>query len=94
MGFAGVSFSTAANTLLQLRVPDELRGRVMSVYSLLFMGSTPVGGLFIGATAHSFGVPDALLICAAVCLAGIGGALLYGRRHPEIGTPAVRPAPG
>jgi len=52
---------------------------VMSVYSLLFMGSTPVGGLFIGATAHSFGVPDALLLCAAICLAGVGAALLYGR---------------
>ena len=92
MGFAGVSFSTAANTLLQLRVPDELRGRVMSVYSLLFMGSTPVGGLFIGATAHTFGVPDALLLCAAICLAGVGAALLYGRGR-EAGKAPGQPEP-
>jgi MFS family permease len=82
LGFAGVTFSTAANTFLQLRVPDELRGRVMSVYSLLFMGSTPVGGLLIGGAAHTFGVADALLLCAALCLAGVAGALLYGRRDP------------
>jgi MFS family permease len=82
LGFAGVSFSTAANTFLQLRVPDELRGRVMSVYSLLFMGSTPVGGLLIGGAAHAFGVADALLLCAGLCLVGVAGALFYGRRDP------------
>jgi MFS family permease len=80
LGFAGVSFSTSANTLLQLRVPDELRGRVMSVYSLLFMGTTPVGGLLIGTAAGAFGVPDALLLCAGLCLLGVAGAMLYARR--------------
>jgi MFS family permease len=80
LGFAGIIFSTTANTLLQLSVPDHLRGRVLSLYFLLFAGSTPIGGLLIGATSDAFGVPAALLLCAALCLAGLGGALLYRRR--------------
>ena len=54
----------------------------MSVYSLLFMGSTPVGGLFIGARADSFGVPKALLLCAALCLTGVGAPLSTARTGP------------
>jgi MFS family permease len=77
LGFAGISFTTAANTVIQLRVPDDLRGRVSSLYFTLFAGSTPIGGLLIGATASLFGVPDALLICAVLCLLGVLGALIY-----------------
>jgi hypothetical protein len=79
LGLAGVIFTTTANTLLQLRVPNELRGRVMSVYLLLFLGTTPIGGLLVGTLARSLGVGEALVLCAALCLAGIGAALLYGR---------------
>lgn len=80
LGFAGISFTTAANTLIQLRVPDELRGRVTSLYFLMFAGSTPLGGLIIGSAANAFGVPDALLLCASLCLVGVGVAMLYRRR--------------
>lgn len=79
LGFAGILFSTSANTLLQLIVPDELRGRVMSIYMLLFAGSTPIGGLLIGGLSGRIGVSEALLICAALCLLGVGVALLYKR---------------
>ncbi|MCC7447662.1 MAG: MFS transporter [Anaerolineae bacterium] len=48
LGFAGIMFSTTSNSLLQLIVPDHLRGRVMSLNVLLFMGSTPIGGFLIG----------------------------------------------
>jgi MFS family permease len=87
LGFAGVTFGTTANTLLQLNVPDHLRGRVMSLYFLLFAGSTPIGGLLIGSVSGLVGVPAALLLCAALCGAGLGGALLYRR------TMSVRPIP-
>jgi MFS family permease len=80
LGFAGILFSTSANTLLQLNVPDELRGRVMSLYMLLFAGSTPIGGLLIGTLSNIIGVSETLLLCAALCLLGIGGALVYRRR--------------
>lgn len=79
LGFAGISFATTANSLLQLNVPDELRGRVMSLYMLLFAGSTPIGGLLIGSVSDLMGVSAALLICAGLCLLGVGGALLYRR---------------
>ncbi|HJZ46548.1 MAG TPA: MFS transporter [Roseiflexaceae bacterium] len=83
LGFAGILFSTSANTLLQLAVPDALRGRVMSLYMLLFAGSTPIGGLLIGTLSNLIGVSETLLICAGLCLLGIGGALAYHRasRH-------------
>jgi predicted MFS family arabinose efflux permease len=77
LGFAGILFSTSANTLLQLTVPDALRGRVMSLYMLLFAGSTPIGGLLIGTLSNIIGVPETLVICAGLCLLGVGGALLY-----------------
>jgi MFS family permease len=80
LGLAGVLFTTTASTLIQLRVPDELRGRVTSVYQLLFMGSTPIGGLLIGVLAHAFGVAVALLVCAGLCLASVVGAYVYWRR--------------
>ena len=77
LGFAGVTFATTANTLLQLKVPNELRGRVVSLYFLLFAGSTPIGGFLTGVAASTFGVPIALLLCAFLCLTGIGGVALY-----------------
>jgi MFS family permease len=83
LGFAGISFTTAANTVIQLRVPDDLRGRVSSLYFMLFAGSTPIGGLLIGGAASLFGVPDALLLCAVLCLLGVGAALVYQRRSGQ-----------
>jgi MFS family permease len=77
LGFAGILFSTSANTLLQLSVPDALRGRVLSLYMLLFAGSTPIGGLLIGSLSNVIGVSKTLLLCAVLCLIGIGGALVY-----------------
>jgi MFS family permease len=80
LGYAGIIFTTTASTLLQLRVPDALRGRVTSLYLLLFMGSTPIGGLLVGTSAHAWGVPAALVLCAVLCLLGVGGAMLYQQR--------------
>lgn len=80
LGAAGIVFTTSANTLIQLTVPDALRGRVVSVYWLLFAGSTPIGALFIGSLANLIGVPETLLLCAALCLIGVGGAWVYWQR--------------
>jgi MFS family permease len=80
-GLMGVMATTTANTLLQAQVPDDLRGRVMSLYLLLFVGSTPIGAAVIGQLSTSVGVPRALLWCAALCLLGIGCAGVYAWRH-------------
>ena len=77
LGFAGITFATSANSLLQLSVPDALRGRVMGLYMLLFAGTTPIGGFLIGTLSNAIGVSWTLLICAGLCLLGVGGALVY-----------------
>jgi MFS family permease len=68
VGFAQISFSATANTALQTVAPNHLRGRVMSVYMLVFAGSTPLGNLFIGGLAHLFGGPLALFVGGALSL--------------------------
>jgi MFS family permease len=83
LGFAGIMFTTSANTLLQLTVPDALRGRVLSLYWMLFAGSTPIGALLIGALSRSIGVPETLLICAGLALLGVGIGAAYGRRAAQ-----------
>ena len=80
LGFAGIMFTTSANTLLQLAVPDALRGRVLSLYWMLFAGSTPVGALLIGTLSKVLGVPETLGLCAALSLLGVGLGAAYGRR--------------
>jgi MFS family permease len=89
LGAAGILFSTAANSLLQLTVPERLRGRVMSIYYLLFVGSTPVGAFLLGSTSSLFGVPLALLLCGGLCLLGMCGALLL---HRQVADSAARKA--
>jgi len=59
VGLSQIIFLTRCNTAVQMTVPDELRGRVVSVYMLVFAGMTPVGALLVGAVAEAFGVPAA-----------------------------------
>ena len=68
VGVGGISMAATANTVVQLAVPDRLRGRVMSVYTTVFAGSTPVGGLATGAIASTAGVPFAIGLGAALSL--------------------------
>jgi MFS family permease len=62
VGVGGITMAATANTVIQLTVPDELRGRVLSVYTTVFAGSTPVGGPVMGAIAGGFGVATALVV--------------------------------
>jgi MFS family permease len=61
-GWGTISMAATCNTLIQLNVPDVLRGRVASVYTTVFAGSTPFGGIFSGAAASVGGPPTALII--------------------------------
>jgi MFS family permease len=77
VGFSQIVFSAAANTTLQTVAPDYLRGRVMSVYMLVFAGTVPLGNLFTGGIAHLFSAPIALLTGAVISLiAAIVGWIL------------------
>jgi len=81
IGGFGIIFLTSASSLLQLIVPNELRGRVMSLHVLLVMGSTPIGGFLIGALSDRIGVSVALFTCSILCLVGVGASLYYQQRH-------------
>lgn len=61
-GFGAISMAATANTMIQLAVPDVLRGRVVSLYTTVFVGSTLIGGLFSGVVASGFGGAPAALI--------------------------------
>ncbi|MBV9713051.1 MAG: MFS transporter, partial [Ktedonobacteraceae bacterium] len=61
VGFTQIAFTAVSNTTLQTVTPDHLRGRIMSVYMLVFNGSIPLGNLFTGGLAHLFGASIALL---------------------------------
>lgn len=72
VGFFMMTETTSSNTLIQAMVPDELRGRVMAVYSMMFMGMAPFGSLFAGAIASGLGAPLTIAIGGAACMAGAG----------------------
>ena len=71
VGFAQIAFSATANTTLQTVAPDHLRGRVMSVYMLVFAGSIPFGNLFTGGLAHLLGAPVALFMGASLSMIAV-----------------------
>lgn len=69
VGFFLTLFTTTANTRVLSLTPDALQGRVMSVYSLLFLGVTPFGSCFAGFFAERYGAPAAMIVGAAITLA-------------------------
>ncbi len=71
----------SSNTLIQTMVPDKLRGRVMAVYSMMFMGMAPLGSILAGLVADKLGAPRTVLMGAVVC---VGGALVFLKRMPQL----------
>jgi len=76
-GIAVLVFSTTANTLLQLGSEPHVRGRVMALYALVFLGGTPVGAPLIGAAAEHLGPRSGLLIGGVLSAAAAGAAAVY-----------------
>lgn len=69
-GFSATSQMAATNTVVQNRVPDELRGRVMAVYATMFMGVQPIGSLVAGGVAKRIGAQDTMTVFGLLVLAG------------------------
>ena len=65
---AFIAIFATSNTLVQLIVPDSLRGRVMSIYTLVFIGTSPIGSLMAGLIARRVGASDTTIFCAVVSL--------------------------
>jgi MFS family permease len=81
LGICGILFSTTANTRLQLLSPSSLRGRVMGLYTWLFMGMAPVGSMLVGWLAQWSGTQPMVLETAGICALGVAAALWYARRN-------------
>ncbi len=77
VGFAATVQMAATNTIVQSRVPDELRGRAMAVYATMFMGVQPIGSLIAGGVAKHIGAPYTLAIFGSLVL--FGGIFFFFR---------------
>jgi MFS family permease len=77
LGAASIAFAATANSSLQVTAPDHLRGRIMGLYVLLFLGSTPIGGELTGLMAEHIGTRLTVGIEAGICAIGIVAALAY-----------------
>lgn len=89
LGFAMSSFGASINTRLQISSPPELRGRVMSVYTMVFVGSTPIGNLIVGVVAAQASVGIAFLVAGIPTLAaGLLAAYLWRRQEQRALTAA------
>jgi MFS family permease len=87
VGAASVGFLSRGNSTLQLQAEPNMRGRVMALWSVAFMGSTPIGGPIAGAVAEHWGGRAGLVLGAAACLVAAGLGLVVMNRLNR------RPAP-
>lgn len=90
IGWGMMTTMASINTLIQVSVPDSVRGRVVSAYTLSFMGMAPLGGLQAGAVAQVWGVPWALRVgacAAALAVLLLARWILPGPAREETGEP-------
>lgn len=81
VGFSMMVQMASSNTLIQSMVPDRLRGRVMALYSMMFLGMAPFGALLSGILANFMGAPSTVALGGAVCIAG---AVVFRSHLPKI----------
>jgi MFS family permease len=81
VGFTMMTQMSSSNTLIQAMIPDHLRGRVMAVYSMMFMGMAPLGALMAGSLASIIGAPETVALGGAVCIMGAG---IFALRLPKL----------
>jgi MFS family permease len=86
-GFTLMTQMACANTLIQAMVPDRLRGRMMALYSMMFMGMSPLGGLFSGLLADWIGAPWTVAIGGIAC---VGAAGIFYLKLPAVRLEAER----
>ena len=87
VGFCMMLQMSSSNTLIQAMVPDHLRGRVMAMYTMMFMGMAPFGSLFAGALAERLGATFTVSVGAVACICA---AVLFFFHLPRIRVEARR----
>ncbi|HET6505441.1 MAG TPA: MFS transporter [Baekduia sp.] len=89
-GAASVVFSSSTNATIQMRAAPEMRGRVVALYIVAFMGSTPIGGPLVGAVGQAAGARAALAVGAFGCVVAVAlGILAAAPRRREARVPLV-----
>ncbi len=84
MVLTGIGFMihmASSNTLVQTLVREDMRGRVMALYTMAFMGMAPFGSLLAGTVASRIGAPETILGCGIVCILGAGA---FARQLPAL----------
>jgi MFS family permease len=81
IGFGMMVQMASSNTIIQTIVDDDKRGRVMSFYTMAFLGMAPIGSLLAGSLASKIGTPTTILISGIACILG---ALLFSKQLPAI----------
>lgn len=94
VGAVSVGFLSTGNSTLQLAAAPHMRGRVMALWAVAFLGSTPIGGPIAGAVSEAFGARVGLGMGAAACLvaAALGLLVLRNAARPEFDHPRADPA--
>jgi MFS family permease len=87
VGYTIMVQMASSNTLIQSMVPDRLRGRVMSVYSMMFMGMAPMGALGAGVVAEHLGAPAGVAVGGVLCIIG---SVIFGIHLPALRVEARR----
>jgi MFS family permease len=93
LGLASIAFMTASTAIVQLKSAPSMRGRVLALQAMVFLGSTPIGGPIIGFVAQRFGARYALLIGAAGAFA-VGAYGMISLAHSRAAVPPVQHAVG
>ena len=96
-GFGMILYAASTNTLVQLTVEESFRGRIMSLYTLMFVGTAPAGSFVLGAVAERFGAPVATMISGLTCAAGATWVFFrlrtLARREAPVPPSAAAPGP-
>ncbi len=88
-GFGMMLFMATSNSALQTSVPDEMRGRVMGVWALIFGGMMPFGSLEAGVLARAVGVPATIVIGAVICMIAAAVTLVIVQRRDRTASAAA-----
>jgi MFS family permease len=90
IGFGLIIHGVNVNAQLQESVPDELRGRVMAIFTLLFMSLYPLGGLLAGFVAQHLGTLSTVRLAASLCLAATTALFLWHQEEQHMVVKKVR----
>ena len=80
VGWSSIAFLTASTAIVQLRAAPEMRGRVLALQAIVFLGSTPIGGPILGVVSQAFGPRAGIALGGVAALAAAGFGIVAGRR--------------